>query len=514
MKPGVAISTTSQLAASVARQIAKSGGNAVDCAIAASICSINTEPGVCALAGSAYVTIWPAQGNAITIDGNAAIPGAGSGRTRFASDKPVYMDYGGGIETVVGPPSVAVPGTLAALEWASKKFGAIPWRELFVPTISVTRKGFPLSAACHYYLQYSGDVIFGRSEEGHQALHETDGSLKPVTSRIVVPGLADSLAAIAERGAAIFYTGDLGQKIAGHVQDRGGLLTRDDLKSYRPIIRDALLIRSGAWTVATNPPPAIGGAVLGAMLLSFSAAAAGGWTATSSNQLLRIQEAALSYRRKKLDLAGDIDAAAAELLRLAGNQDLLSRWASASTVHTSAVDESGLACAITASSGYGSGEMPAGTGLWLNNSLGELELNRHGLSATPPGRRLPSNMAPSAARSAKEIIAIGSPGADRITTALHQFLVNYLQLGMSLEEAIRHPRMHLALGDTESILAMEPGVLADDSPFPIRQYPDLNMYFGGVVAASNSASAGLQAAADPRREGGTYISRRSRRVNA
>jgi gamma-glutamyltranspeptidase/glutathione hydrolase len=501
----VGVATTSQLAADAAAQIAECGGNAVDCAIAAAMCSINTEPGVCALAGSAYVTIWPPDGEPVTIDGNAAVPGAGlnGGFTPRADN--IHMEYGGGIETVVGPASVAVPGTLAALDLASRDFGQIPWRELLGPTIDAVRNGFPLSAACHYYLEYSGDVVFGRSADGHSALHDCDGSLLPATSNIVVPHLADSLAAIAEEGAQIFYVGEIGQRIATHVQDNGGLLTRSDLENYIPLARKPLRVQSGDWSVATNPPPAIGGTVLSAMLLAFQDQKMSRWDEESLQRLLQVQDAALSYRKTELDPAPGAAAPATEMLELARSGGLLSRWSSGSTVHTSVVDESGLACAITASSGYGSGEMPASTGLWLNNCLGELELNLHGLEAGPAGRRLPSNMAPGAARSKERVLAMGSPGADRITTALHQFLVNYIQLGLSLEEAIAHPRMHLAIDDDGVNLAIEPDLNIGEIGIPITRYPQIGMYFGGVVAAVYDADSGFAVAADPRREGGTYI---------
>ena len=150
--------------------------------------------------------------------------------------------------------------------------------------------------------------------------------------------------------------------------------------------------------------------------------------------------------------------------------------------------------------------MPKNTGLWLNNCLGELELNRHGLNAGPPGKRLPSNMAPGAARSNTAVLAIGSPGADRITTALHQFLVNFLQLGLDLEQAVARPRIHLRIGESDAELSVEPGVDMPDTAFPLRQYESINMYFGGVVAALYDEHNGFDAAADPRREGGTFIS--------
>ena len=432
----VAVATTSQAAADAAAEIAELGGNAVDCAIAAAIYSINTEPGVCALAGSAYVTIWPPSGDPITIDGNVAIPGMGLPPETSPAAESVYMEYGGGVETVIGAPSVAVPGTPAALRLSSETFGRIPWRELLAPVIRVTRDGFPLSAACHYYLTYSGDIVFGYSEEGHRALHNQDGELLDVRSKIVVPHLSDSLAAMADGGSRVFYEGEIGRAIADHIQDRGGFLTLQDLKHYEPLVRDALIVDLGDWKIATNPPPAVGGAVLAAMLLPFDNNPVSQWNDDSLQFLLRVQQAVLSYRKCELDLSDDVPQDATRLLELARTSELLTRWSSGSTVHTSVVDDNGLACAITASSGYGSGEMPAGTGLWLNNCLGELELNRKGFEAGPPGKRLPSNMAPSVARSAHQVLAMGSPGADRITTALQQFLINYIQLGHELADAV------------------------------------------------------------------------------
>ncbi|MGI9203071.1 MAG: gamma-glutamyltransferase, partial [Woeseiaceae bacterium] len=191
----IAVATTSQLAADAAAEIADLGGNAVDCGIAAAMCSINTQPGVCALAGSAFVTIWPPGQKPITIDGNVAVPGAGLPTNRAVCAEPVELEYGGGVRTLVGAGSVAVPGTLAALHLASKRYGEVAWSDLLRPSIRAARDGFPLASACHHYLEYSGDSIFGRSADGHGALHNDDGSLREAGTAIVVPHLADSLGA-------------------------------------------------------------------------------------------------------------------------------------------------------------------------------------------------------------------------------------------------------------------------------------------------------------------------------
>ena len=259
---GVAVASSSQLAADAAEEVAALGGNAVDCALAASLLTMNTEPGVCALAGGAYVTVWKPGTDPVTLDGNVAVPGLGvnpSHRGRAVDS--VTMEYGGGITTLVGNGTVGVPGSLAAVEAAWQEFGVADWADILAPSIRATREGFPLPTACHYYLGYSGTVIFGRSDDGFGALH--DGQrLRDAGSKIIVPHLADSLELIASEGAAEFYKGDLAAAMADHVQATDGLLSREDLANYAAIARPALCTDLNGWTIATNPPPAVGGAVL------------------------------------------------------------------------------------------------------------------------------------------------------------------------------------------------------------------------------------------------------------
>ena len=503
--PKVAVATTSPAAADAAAEIAELGGNAVDCAIAAAMCAINTQPGVCALAGSAFVTIWHAGDAPVTIDGNVAVPGIRAPDRHAPDVERVTLEYGGGVTTLVGASTVAVPGTLKAISLAASRYGKVAWRDLLAPTIRITREGFPFAEACHYYLGYAGDVIYGRSDDGHRALHDETGKLRHAGSPIVVPHLADTLQQIADEGEQAFYSGDLGRRIVRFVQDNGGLLTMEDLAHYTPHVRDCLTVDIDGWRIATNPPPAIGGAGLAGMLQCFGTTPLGAWDDKALCRLIATQEAVMRFRLEHLDSATDIDSRVIEMLELARRGGLLSRYASGSTVHTSAVDNAGLACAITASSGYGSGEMPPATGLWLNNCLGELELNREGLDAGPPGRRLPSNMAPGCARSADTVLAMGSPGADRITTALHQFLVNFMQRGLDLADAVAHPRLHLMIEDDTSRIAVEPGLPVPDTGIPVVQYDSLSMFFGGVGAALFDREDGFSVAADPRREGGTYL---------
>ena len=501
----VAVATTSQLAAEAAREVADGGGNAVDCALAAALLTINTEPGVCALGGSAFVTIWTADSDPVTIDGNVAVPGKGlAEEEKKLGAVAVSLDYGGGISTLVGPGSVAVPGTLAALEEAWKSHGRTEWRRMLEPTIRSCHEGFPLSAACRYYLGYSGDIIFGRSEDGHGAVHRADGTLLNAGDTVHIPHLADSLQAIADEGARVFYEGDIARAIADHCRAGDGMLTREDLASYRAVTRAPLMADIGDWHLATNPPPAVGGSMLTAMLLACADLDIRRWDTGSLLRLIQSQQACLDFRQRHIDFAEDIGAEAARLVEISRDGSLLSRWTSASTVHTSVVDDSGNGCAVTASSGYGSGEMPPDTGIWLNNCLGEIELNRRGLDAGPPGERLPSNMAPSVARRDGAVLAVGSPGADRITTAMQQFLINYMQLGLPLADAIAHPRVHVDTSGEETNLKAEPGLDLPEVDLPVTVFPEIVMYFGGVGAAVFDDVAGFDVAADPRREGGVF----------
>jgi gamma-glutamyltranspeptidase / glutathione hydrolase len=503
----VATATSSAIAARAADEVADAGGNAIDCAIAAALVAMNTEPGVCALAGGAFVTVWAAGADPVTIDGNVAVPGFGTDASPL-EEIVVDMEYGGGIRTLVGSPSVAVPGAVAALDCAADRYGSVPWSLVVQPAIKCARDGFPLSSASHYYLQYSGVPIFGRSTDGFRALHDDQDRLRAAGERIVVPHLADSLQDIADNGSHSFYRGELAEKISAHVQAGGGRLSREDLGEYRAVVRPSLQSSLAGWQIASNPAPAVGGTMLAALLSGFREHPQGRWDQSTLQTLIKLQRAALSYRRARLDRCTDINAACADLLARLDSLLAPGSWQSSSTVHTSAVDELGNACAITASAGYGSGEMPPGTGLWLNNCLGELELNQLGYAAAPPGRRLPSNMTPGAARRGDEVLAFGSPGADRITTALQQFLVHFMVRGLGLQEAVDAPRLHVELADSGDRLAAEPGLDLPELDLPVTRYPGPNMYFGGVGAALYSGNGAFSVAADPRRAGGTSVAGR------
>jgi len=504
----LAAATVSTHAAAAAERIATEGGNAVDAAIAASLIGMVAEPGVVSLGGGGFFTIWAPDSDPVVIDGYAAMPGLGRPPERFGGGVfDAWMAYGGGMTTTVGHGSVAVPGAIAACETASSRFGALPWAAVVEPAIELADAGFPLSEASHRYLTHCHETIFGWHPPSRAAIHDADGNLLPVGARIEIPYLADTLRSVAGEGAGGFYSGPIAERIVADMDSGGGLLTLDDLREYRVEIREPLRKTIRNWEVSTNPPPAVGGSTLAALLMLMGAEPDTGWNEGAYTMFVNAQRAVFRFRREELDGSGDIYAAAARLLTLAGEGEWDAARHSPSTIHTSVVDGMGVACAATFSAGYGAGVMPPGTGIWMNNSLGEIELNPGGFRGTRPGTRLLSNMAPTVARSADgTVVAIGSPGADRITTAILQSFLNFANLGMPLQEAVTHPRLHVELEDDGTRVAYEPGVrLPDGLGGATRRFDHPDMFFGGVAAAARHPSGELDAGVDPRRSGKAVI---------
>ncbi len=502
----VSIASGSQLSADAGAAVADEGGNAVDAAVAGVIVSMCTDPGIIAPGAGGFITVWPEGEDPVVIDAYAEMPGRGLSSERFGQGgREVWLEYGGGMHTIIGHGSVAVPGAFAGFGRAIERYGRLPWSKVVQPAIDAVEAGFPLSGAAAHYMAYAHEVIFGWDPESRRVVHDEDGHPLGAGDLVHIPNLADTLRLIAEAGPDVMYRGELGAQIADAVQEGGGVLTREDLAAYEPVTRSPIRIDLDEWAVVTNPPPAVGGACLAAMLLLIDDHPFEAWSSAEVETLARVQRAVLQYRSRRLDPdSSDRATEAQRLLELARLGDLESLMSAPSTVHTSAVDSAALACSITVSAGYGSGMIVPGTGFWLNNSLGEIELHPEGYHHHPPGARLVSNMAPTVARSASgSVLAIGSPGADRITTAISSVLLNFIHLGMSLSDAVAYPRLHTEVFGGVPTIAFEPGLPVHSfDGLTARRFPDLSMYFGGVQAALSDPVAGLYEAADPRRTGG------------
>lgn len=512
----IAVAAPNRHAVDAASRVCGEGGNAVDAALAAITTAVATEPGMVTPMGGAFVSVWPAGGDPVVIDGNVEMPGRGRPEGAFGGGlRPLHIEYGGGVDLFVGHGSVATPGSFAAFQEAHDRFGGIGWDRVLAPAIDVLRSGFVVGQASETYLSFVGEVIFGWDEETRASHHRPDGAPLRRGDIVRLPDLADSYATIAREGAAALYTGSLAERIVADMGAHAGLLSAEDLAAYRPVVREPYRVTVGDWDVATNPPPSIGGVML-ALMLGELARRAG----QDYDDVIDVQHRVLSYRAQVHDHSRDLDTDGRLVLDTAARDGLeglrdvatgVDRPStSASTVHVSVVDAEGNACAITASAGYGSGVTTPGTGLVHNNALGEIELNRLGIHALPPGTRLASNMAPSVARTTDgRVLSIGSPGADRITTALMQVINQGCLHGLDLQSAIDRPRVHVSIVDGQGVVEFEedPEVVAAvrASSLPSRGHGERSMFFGGVGAAYLREDGQLEAAGDPRREAATGV---------
>ncbi len=485
--PDVAIAAPNEAAADAGEQIARAGGNAIDAALAATLVTMVNEVGIVSLSSGGFITVQPPDGSAPhTVDGWMDMPGRG--RALGGGTWDITTAYGGGVTVTIGAGSVACHGSVAAFGEAHARWGSVPWRELVAPAIEVARGGFQLGSASRFYLEYVHDDIFGWDDESRAAVHHADGTIS--TGLVELSDLVGALEVIAAEGPRALHTGDLARMISDDVIGRGGILGPDDLAAYRPVVRPSLMTTVGGWKLGTNPPPSVGGVCVSAMLRLLDDHPAG-----DLEHLVRVQRAVLGHRLDTLDHSDDLERDAAALLSLI-DRDHLAVLESGSTAHVSATDSDGGACAVTVSSGYSSGMIAKGTGIWLNNCLGEQELNANGLHGLAPGTRLLSNMAPTVGHHPDgSSIAIGSPGADRITTAIVQVLAGFISEGRGLQDAVNRPRIHVhraGRGDED-----------------VKAEKQLSMYYGGVGVTLRKPDGRLVAAADPRRDGAVRLIRTS-----
>lgn len=508
----IAVAAPSPAAVEAALAVAAAGGNAVDAAVTAVAVATVTEFGITGPMGGAFINVWQRGAEPFVIDGNTEMPGRGRPQDRFGGGILRFdFDYFGPVTLYGGPGTVGTPGLFKALDHVHRRLGRVPWAETMNPAAHVARTGFPLGQAAAFWLDRAGDHLFGWDPECTAFLRQ--GGHAPRAGQIMTnPDLARSFETIARDGADTLYTGEIAHVIAEDMDRRGGLLGLEDLAAYEVVTRPALRARVGRYDVAANPPPSIGGPVLAAMLRTLERRVHGR-RATAADRLDALRTV-LGYRWAVMDLADDLGEVGAELIRLLDEQGpdgLAAMSNSPDTIHISVVDRDGLACSITTSCGYCSGHVTPGTGLLFNNALGEEELNRRGFHVLPPGSRIASNMAPTTAlHDDGTLLAVGSPGADRITTALFQVLSSLAFDEAGAEEAVLHPRIHLAKsnGELEVRLEAEPEAEAAAAAAGLRvdRSEGLALYFGGVGMAGLDEDGTLHAVADPRRAGEVGLS--------
>ena len=501
-------------AAAAAAEVYRAGGNAADAAVAAAAAVSVTEPLMSSVGGGGFALVRDPSGSAELIDYFDAMPGKGLPPEAFGAGgdpQRVVLKYGAGVHSIVGGASCGVPGSFRGWETLLQRHGRLTLREALGPAIRLAREGFRLCRTSGMWFAVAEEVL--RLTDETRKNFYTGERVYREGEEIAFPDLADTLQAVGEAGADLFYEGELAERISLYVRGMGGLITLRDLAEYRPIVREPLSVGFGPGRIFTNGPPSAGGATLAQMLQVVS-----GYDLADmpDEEYVRAMAGAMRLAladRESAYTEASENAAVAERLTsedYAKEQRarIFGAFGSPHTTHLSCVDDEGYAVSITASMGYGSGIVIPGTGIPMSNTLGEPELNPKGFHALKPGSRLVSSMSPTIVSSAAGgLISLGSPGASRIATAILQTVINVLVHGMPLTSAVLAPRFHAEAVAEGDLFAYESGSKKADLTVYDRvlAYDEPSMYFGGVNAVRRTPEGLFEAAADPRRSGGVVL---------
>jgi gamma-glutamyltranspeptidase/glutathione hydrolase len=458
-------------AADVAEQVLRDGGNAVDAAVAVAFSLSVTYPEAGNIGGGGFLLAW-LDGAPYFLDYREVAPDAAS--------RDMYLDARGkpvAGQSLVGHRAVGVPGTVAGLWEAHRRFGRLPWGELLAPAIELAEVGFivPAQLESRMHEELPGlsatnfSRYFGRMRAGRLFRQ---------------PELAAVLRRLSGSGAKGFYTGETARLIVVEMQRGGGLVTLDDLAAYRPVWREPLRRTWREFEVLTAPPPSSGGiAVL--QLLGMKDRLADAFAGLPHNSPPYIHLTAEMEKRVFADRAeylGDpgfheVPVAAllspAYLDRRAAEVDpqAISRLDAVrpgleprDTIHFSIVDRWGNAVAntYTLNTSFGSGVVVEGGGFLLNNEMDDFSIkpgepNYYGLvgaeaNAIAPGKRMLSSMTPTILLEDGNVsMVIGSPGGSTIITSVYQAIVNVLDFGMSPAQAVGATRFHHQLVPPELV---------------------------------------------------------------
>ncbi len=511
-----------KLTAEAGAEVLREGGNAVDACIAAAFMSWVTESTLTSPGGGGFLLVRAASTGKVRLhDFFVAIPGHGVERPVREMDL-VDVEFDRGTSQIfrVGGASCAVPGAIAGLEAAHQAYARLPWRRLLEPAIAVARDGHELAPA-QAYLHGILDLILRRTEIGHE-IFGPRGVPLVAGDRLVMPDLAATLEQLADGGAEAFYAGELGRRLCEHVREEAGSLTEEDLAAYRVITRKPLRTSFGARAFVSNPPPSSGGTLIAYALLLFSRLGPGG-PPGSAEAVARLAEV---MREQTLARGGSfvgdlyrgglpkrLFAGADEAAERIEARDLESGSPSAEesvgapgTTHISVVDAAGNAASLTASNGSGSGVIVPGTGIHLNNMLGEYDLNPvgRGNQRAAVGRRLTSMMAPSIVlEGERPRLVVGSAGSIRLRGAILQLVLNVTVHGMEVGAAIGQPRVHLEGPQVHCEGGFDPAELdrLEQRGYELVRWRRRNLYFGGAAAVELREDGSLDAAGDPRRDG-------------
>ena len=509
--------------AAAASEILAEGGNAFDAALAAMCAAFVVEPVFCSLGGGGFLLAGPAGGEALTYDFFVETP-----RRRRAAEEidfyPILADFGTAKQEFhIGLGATATPGAIKGLFEVHADLGSLPMTRLVAPAVRLAREGWRLRPIDHYVFRVVGPILVAR-DDSRGVYCRPDGDLLHSGDVMRQPDFADCLEALAREGADLFYAGEMGERLISACREGGGQLTQEDLVHYQVERRQPLARDYRGARILTNPPPSSGGILIAFALEMLQQQAPGPLGFGSSEHLALLtrvmaltNQARLESRlHEALDETEEASAAARlfdpALLRSYAEQVRPHPPCTRGTTHVSVIDGQGNMAALSLSNGEGCGYVLPDTGIMLNNMLGEEDLNVAGFNAWHEGTRMASMMAPTLAFLADGgVAALGSGGSNRIRTAILQVLSNLIDFAQPVGAAVTAPRVHFENG----LLNIEGGypedsnhavaALVDDLCHQIMVWPEHNLFFGGVHAATRAANGGFAAGGDPRRGGAVAL---------
>jgi gamma-glutamyltranspeptidase / glutathione hydrolase len=506
--------------AAAAQEILAEGGNAFDAALAAFCAACAAEPVLASLGGGGFLLAQPAQRAPLLYDFFVQTPRRQQdpGSLDFF---PILADFGTATQEFhIGVGAMAVPGAVKGIFAIHRELASLPMARIVEPAVRLARDGVPIRPIDAYLFEVVSPILTV-TPESRRLFLDAEGKLIASGERLRQPLLADSLEVLAAEGAALFYEGDFATRLVRLCRESGGLLTEEDLAAYEVIRRTPFVCDYRGHRVVTNPPPSCGGILIGfalALLGAEDPARLGNGNLDCLGLLARIMDLTNKARvEARLEAANgdgtEAEAAAERLfdpaLLARYNDEVRSHGSfSRGTTHISVVDAEGNLAAMSLSNGEGCGTHLPGSGIMLNNMLGEEDLNRGGFHCWPTGSRLSSMMAPTLATSAEgSRFAIGSGGSNRIRTAVLQVLVNLLDGGMDMTAATEAPRLHIEgeIANLEGGLPPEGAELLAQQGYRTIAWPPHNLFFGGVHGVALSATGDLSAAGDPRRGGAALV---------
>lgn len=462
-----AVVSAHPLASDVGKYILQQGGNAIDASIAVQYALAVVYPGAGNIGGGGFMVFTDTEGKSHTIDFRETAPGS--------ADRDMYLDEKGDViedASWLGALAVGIPGTVAGAELAHKKFGKLTMDKLIEPAILLARKGFVLTK-----------MEANRLNENAESFKKQNGDKKIAFLRerpwkkgdtLIQPDLANTLERIAKNGAQEFYEGETAELMVKEMENGRGIITLKDLKSYKPVEREAREFDYKGEHVVTMDLPSSGGLMIQMMLKMlepYNLSKMGFHSPEAINHIVEVERRAYADRTDYMGDPDFVDVPVEKLLDDAYLKDRMKDFVpgkagsseitqpglqeSEETTHLSVLDKDGNAVAVTTTlnGGYGSHVVVEGAGFFLNNEMDDFSVkpgypNAYGLMGTEankiePNKRMLSSMTPTIVlKDGKPHIVVGTPGGSTIITSVLQSILNVMEFDLPAEQAVNKPKFH------------------------------------------------------------------------